>query len=255
MEATLWGLSASQFLGFAATLTVPVWGFVVLYVLALPLRNLPGVSAEIKYAPPKWILPALTAILTFALFTSLGAAATLKYRSGIPDEDRFLSHFQVRESPDIIVPIPTIGISARVRIERLEEYSYLRVFLNNRRLFGSHIDCVRVSQCAQGHTTMKGVKPGKQPDKKKVGLPLDIDITGALSPGANDLQVFLDNSGLRNCQALVSLYVTESPGKETKIWSAEIRDGDQKAIDVYETVAVNPSYRVCGRRAIRLVAQ
>lgn len=257
MDATLIGFGLNDFLGLASSLTVPAWGFIALYLLALPLRGLPGVAHETEYSPPKWLLPLLTSLLVATLFASLGVAAALKYKTATPEPDIFLAQFQQPDASDIRLepPLPNGAVKWLLQIDDFQEYSYLRVFLNNRRLFGSHADCLVVGQCGRDRVRMWGnERPGGMAERD-VGLPLQIDLTPHLVTGANELHISSDNAGVESCRATISLIRSDpAAGNATEpIWTASVADGKPTSLERYRTKYVYPEYRVCERLAVRLI--
>jgi hypothetical protein len=183
MNATIAGFTDADFRSLALTLIVPALGYATLYMLNIPLSKLPGVSVEHKYRVPRLLLPLVTLLLVFAVGFLSASYLTLRLHVVAPDRKAFEASYV-----DVIdlsggSGMPPIrranGDSLTFVIKRFNQYSGLRVFVNNTRVFGTHIDCVFKSQCAE--------------------LPLKIPLTEHLNLPVNRVDIHLENSGVAYC--------------------------------------------------------
>ncbi len=280
-EPELFGLTADQYRGFAGILVTPLLGFVFLYFMGLPLAKLPLIGNDIKYAPPRWVLPffAIGSLFIATLASSIGF--TLSWYTAEPNASGFVGSFQ----KVIELPVPPGALTqARLTISDFDQLSNFRVFVNNYRVFGSSADCLMRYQCrpigdadarsdylsavhleAAGHSVHAIYSLNSLPHIESIGE--------FLVRGQNNIDVHIENSGVSDCSVQLgiqftfadgtvlqpSLHVdgavgasgvqTLPDGQPLYVFHASASTPKQRKaqIEPYGTYASNPSYRLCER--------
>jgi hypothetical protein len=154
------------------------------------------------------------------------------YAGPLPDAEGFMHQF-FRDLSRDEAQWQTQANAARVnkgRISLLEYdgYSDLRVYVNSVRVFGTHIDCMFVSQC------------GLLPISREFSLN---------SSSMNYIEIFSNNSGIGDCNVALEVELF-GPSGDTFSKVFHITSG-QSDYQRYETIPEYTSYRTCDQ--IRLV--
>lgn len=141
---TLFGISPSQFWSLFRDLLTPTLGFMFLFLLGLPLKDIPFVKNLTDYHPPKYVLPVFAlGSLLLSTFT-LGSALFLHLWHENVDVSLFTNSFQIVRSLDM----KSYDIAgADVRVFRYHELTNFNIIVNGYRIFGSDSNCAFEYQC------------------------------------------------------------------------------------------------------------
>lgn len=280
IEATLFGVSSSQYLHFASLLFAPTLGFAFLFLLGLPLKKLPLIETG-DYVPPKWLLPIFSLGSLSLLAASTAIGTFLATSREVPSSSVFVqSYHRVLE-----VQVPrTMGPLRDVRfiVNNYNLYSNFRLYTNGYRVFGSTSNCRLSYQCRQKspETTITFDKFRDVVTKGRsifhlnrlYALPYAESVMPLLVEGHNFFDLHSETSGVEGCGLGVELlFVFDKGGlshilninsgrgvpkrQEKKVGSSIIVTDDfyperfegHEFIEPYKTLSANPSYRLCER--------
>lgn len=154
---------------------------------------------------------------------------------------------------------------AELTLEKYDGASDFRVFVNNRSLIGTHVDCMWKFQCSQeiehahddvaikAEADAAGVRVSSFlypfPDTRRGPL----DLLPYLRPGTNNIDLFSNNSGVRSCQLTVKIMFSDRDNHQIA-HEFQISDG-RITVTPYRTIPELPAFRTCDQIRIRLRLQ
>ena len=291
-DPQLFGLSAEDYLRAAQTLFAPMIGFLFLYLLQLPLKTIPFISAATDYKPPKWLLPifALGTSFSFVLFLSTGI--TLQSRSEQAPVDTFIGSFRRTRNIDVKNEPNNELKAIKFALDYYDGRSDFRIFVNGYRIFGSSSNCMLKFQCRDkgDAQAIAAEQEFQQIDLdansflhifERYELPHFEDISNFLLEGGNSIDIHAANAGAGACDLSMRLIFALADGTSREYRTAiKWQSGPQPLsngplltneiffaggppaspdvgdeailIDPYRTPKVRIQYRLCERIHIQL---
>jgi len=267
ISSSLSSLSAEDWRNIASFVVTPAFAFAAAYVFAVDLVKIPFASTDVPYKIPTRAIAMIAFTFCFSASFATAVWITLKvYPGPEPGITEFRHQFfrpLTTDEQAWVRPVEKSEISRAVLI--LEEYdgsSDFRVFVNNRRLIGTYVDCMWKFQCSpetehahddvaiKAETDAAGVRINSYlfpfPDTRRGPL----DLLPYLRPGTNYVDLFSNNSGVRSCQSTVKIMFTDRDNHEIA-HEFQISDGHM-TITPYRTIPELPAFRTCDQIRIRL---
>ena len=232
-EAELFELQLEDWKSLASLLFSPAVAMVAIYLFGVDLTKLPFIPAEIPYRPPVSFVRAAAILLSFLFTLSMSVWLTLRVYAGpLPDVESFMHQFFRALSSEEVQwqsQANAVGVNkGRISLLEYDGYSDLRVYVNSVRIFGTHIDCMLVSQCNL--------------------LPIYREFS-LNSNSTNYIEIFLNNSGIGDCNVSLGVELfAPSGGSFSNVFHVTSERSD---FHRYETIPEYSSYRTCDQ--IRLV--
>jgi hypothetical protein len=222
-EPQLFGLLAQDYLRAAETLFAPTLGFLFLYLLRLPLKQLPLIAAAADYKPPTWLLPifALGTFFVFSLSLSIGASLSIS-REQIPN-GAFIGSFHRIRDFDVKNDVNGDLMSVELALDQYDGVSDFRLFVNGYRVFGSSSNCMLQFQCKNkddptATSLLQSFKQTRSPGNsflhvfQRYDLPHLEDISHFLIGGGNVIDIHSSNTGVGDCNLTTRLILRYSTG-------------------------------------------
>ena len=232
-EAELFELQLEDWKTLASLLFSPAVAMVAIYLFGVDLTKLPFIPAEIPYRPPVSFVRAAAILLSFLFTLSMSVWLTLRVYAGpLPDVESFMHQFFRALSSEEVQwqsQANAVGVNkGRISLLEYDGYSDLRVYVNSVRIFGTHIDCMLVSQCSL--------------------LPIHREFS-LNSNSTNYIEIFSNNSGIGDCNVSLGVELfAPSGGSFSNVFHVTSERSDSHR---YETIPEYSSYRTCDQ--IRLV--
>ncbi len=257
---TLFGFSESQLFAATGTLVAPVLAYLVLYVIGGAIKSVSFMSVELRAKIPSIALPLVTIFLASLMALFLSAALALKYLAPSPPVNDFNSQFH--QNIGLLLPDGNQALEdivyAEITLSEIEQLSNIRVFVNQRRLFGSGYHCRMIYQCNEQHpqteqlalravAAASGLNNFLYP-RDPYFLPIRLSFLEHLVEGQNTVDIHIENSGLNYCNLQGSLVLEFSNGR---IVEHEISVFGNASWDRYRTWPTNNSYAVCDRARVQ----
>jgi hypothetical protein len=257
MQATLFGLTIDDWKNFASLLLSPVVGITIIYILGVDLVKIPFLSIDVPYRIPVRFVQASTGLLGMLFALSVSAWLTLRlYEGPRPHVESFKKHFFRQLSDDEAAWLKRANelgvVGGRLSILDYDGKSDVRVFADNVRVFGTHVDCVAIYQC--GHGRAPNLAELEQTYNLKLNtnvyplevanyIPFEREFKLRADRGKHSyIDIFVNNSGLGTCRVSMSIELYLADGTKSKMWFT-FSDRDNFAL--YRTERNNPSYRIC----------
>jgi hypothetical protein len=272
-NATLFGLSPDDWKNLASFFVTPAVALAAVYVFGIDLVKIPFVQTEVPYKLSTRTVSFLAILLCF--FSSLATAIWLTLRvfpGPKPAVDKFLEQFFRPLTSDEIAWAASLEgkkiSSANFLLTSYDGRSDLRVFVNNHRVFGTHVDCVWQYQCrepANETTTQeeviaksKGMTLDHLFDANASSnlpavnqLPISRDFMSDLHSGINYIDIFSNNSGFVGCRVEFSVeFVTDAGQHYAHAFG--IRDSTLTTVP-YRTIPEERTFSTCDQ--IRIPAK
>ena len=147
---TLFGITPDQFWSLFRDLLTVTIGFMFLFLLGLPLKDMPLIKDVAHYEPPKYVLPVFAMGSLFLSAFALGSVLFLNVWRENVDETLFNDSFQVVRNLDMK---DRDIVAADVRLLRFHQLTNFSMIVNGYRVFGSDSNCAFKYQCVDKANT------------------------------------------------------------------------------------------------------
>lgn len=271
--ATLFGFSSVDWWGFTTALLYITIGSSIIYIFDLTPKYLEelGITVVGKIPGveriPDFILGIVSGLLCILWAFCLFSFLTLKLYEKSPSIEDFQATYSrnLHDNEEINLWLNKISQSkvtnAYLRVVKHIPSSDSYVFVNNMRIFGSHVECMGKFQCGGD-----GLLPEKNEVKPKFSLnptywnhflnpengewvinPLEKKWPIPLyESGVYIFDIYVGESGLEGCDSVMEIVFIAEDGSEIAR-RFEFNDKNKSIIDFYATSQLNPSYRICER--------
>ena len=281
--STVLGVDVAELRGFSAAIVTATLGFAFLYLLGRPLKKLPILDVDPDYEPPRWVLPIFALGSAFLISVAFSSSIFLNVLQSTTSVSDFSQQYAV-DVKFTKKPISKQITTAYIELDRYDGASTFQMFVNGYRLFSSEVNCMMRYQCrAPSETTKRDLESVNKIalDDRSLHnihqlyeLPYVEPFVYYLVPGLTYLDIISSNSGVGDCSLKVKVLVSAGEAQTAKIIDvlpdigpAPDLDSDKIAfhaygtnasasepnrVDPYETMATDPSYRLCERIRIGL---
>jgi hypothetical protein len=263
--AILFGLPIEDWKSLASLLTAPAFAMAAIYIIGVDLVKLPFLAIDVPYRVPPRLVQWTAFVLVFILSMTLAIWLTLRTHTGPrPDTEGFLHQFfrdlSAEEAAWLHATRQRGVVGGRIKLLEYDGRSGARVYVNNKRIFGTHVDCLAIYQCrpnafpslAELQSQINKVRLNDIfPFNAEHRLPLIREFSSHLRQGeSNIIDILASNSGVGACNIVLEIEL-DGPGGERssrrfQILSSSHDDKRYKTIDVYA------SYRVCDNVRLKL---
>jgi hypothetical protein len=231
-EPEILGVSSSVLWSLTQAMITPALGFAFLYLVGVPLAELPFLPKGTKYEPPNWVLPVFAHGSAFILVSMLSTGLLLHRLQQHELADEVKAELYLVRELDTAAKLLT---KVSIRLERYDGLSDFRIFANGYHVFSSDRDCVTSFQCTSNAPEAdKGLKDLKE---HRVGgslyelnvtnsLPHEISLNHYLALGQNYIDFISENSGTGGCDFSAAILVEQQNNEKQysqKQYSIDIR--------------------------------
>jgi len=226
-EPEILGVSSSALWGIAQSLVTPTLAFVFLYLMRLPLKELPFIPKD-TYVPPAWVLPIFAHGSMFAIVAIVATNVLLNRMVQAPLADAISPELYLARDLDMggqrLAKVVIV-------LKSYDGLSNFRIFANGYHVLSSNRDCVAKFQC-RPMTDVEAEKEaaafrqarvsgGSQHDLSRTNkLPYEVYLNHYLAVGQNHIDLISENSGTGGCELSAALVLTTEKGEDR---SYEIR--------------------------------
>lgn len=248
--ATLFDFGPEAYITVALALTAPTFAYVTFYLLGMSLKQFPGVKIAHEYTPPRWLLPSAALFLIFLLAASTAIFLTLRLKTAAPDTGEFMKRFH-EENVLTHTDISLKDIKrATLFVDHYDNWSNVRVFVNNTRIFSSHYNCLMKYQCKKTTHTIPTLPKtnanlwSAHDYNQRNALTLERDFLNLLHPGRNIVHISQENSKFNLCSFRARIIISLA---DSDIIRENVIISSGNNIKKYETRREDVTYRLCGR--------
>jgi hypothetical protein len=216
----IYGISSATLLAYSQALLTPAAGFVFIYLLGLPLKEIAQLP-KVNYTPPAWVVPVFANVVFFAFVLTGACAAFLNFWHENSFAANIKTELFLERTLDLSAKQPT---RLSVVLRSYDSFSGFSIVANGYHVLSSNRDCATSFQCTADAAKAK-IALEEFIEKRKSGgslyeldrtnsLPHEVALNHYVHIGQNHLDIVSENSGTGSCEVQFDLVVADDENRE-----------------------------------------